>query len=192
MPSQPFRTLFLCRENACRSIMAEAILRDMDDRFEVFSAGSHPAAAIDPDTRLLLGSLGHDTAPLRTKSWASFATSTAPALDFVFTVCDRTMGEICPSWPGDPITTHWSIPDPTLAQGNTAERALARCEVYQMLAQRISIFISFPLETLDRLALTNRIAALGRLRSISEGSAGYQDYSPGDTPHMTISGRSHG
>jgi len=148
--------------------MAEAILRDMDNRFEAFSAGSKPAVEIDTATRLMLSSLGHDTGPLHPKGWTEFATIEAPALDFVFTVCDQEAGEICPTWPGNPVTAHWSIPDPTLAKGNAAERALALRETYKMLAQRISLFVSLPFERLDRIALTNRLAAIGRLRMVSD------------------------
>lgn len=165
-PKRPLRILFLCRDNSCRSIMAEAILRRMAGPFEAYSAGSHPSGRVDPPTRSMLSAMGHDMWPLRSKSWAEFATTRSVEMDFVFTVCDRTVGEQCPAWPGQPITAHWSVADPTAADGNDAERGLALREAYFLLATRLSVFVSLPFASLDRMALTNRVAAIGRLRTL--------------------------
>jgi protein-tyrosine-phosphatase len=165
-PKRPLRILFLCRDNSCRSIMAEAILSAMNGPFEAYSAGSHPIGRIDPQTRSMLSALGHDMWPLRSKSWAEFATTRSMEMDFVFTVCDRAVGEQCPAWPGQPITAHWSVADPTTAEGNEAQRGLALREAYVLLTTRLSVFVNLPFASLDRMALANRVSAIGRMRTL--------------------------
>jgi arsenate reductase (thioredoxin) len=161
---RPYHVLFLCTGNSARSIMAEAILSKLGQgKFHAFSAGSQPKGRVNPHTVQLLQSLGYDTARFRSKSWAEFAKPGAPALDFVFTVCDNAAGETCPVWPGQPMTAHWGVPDPAEAQGSEAEIALAFKDAYRMLHQRIGIFIALPIASLDQLSLQRRLADIGRL-----------------------------
>jgi protein-tyrosine-phosphatase len=161
---EKFNVLFLCTGNSARSVMAEAILnRTGLGKFHAFSAGSHPKGRIHPQAIRLLQSLHYDTSHLRSKSWSEFAEPGTPLLDFVFTVCDNAAGEICPVWPGQPMTAHWGIPDPAEATGTPAEVALAFKEAYRMLDRRISIFVSLPLRSLDQLSLQNKLREIGRL-----------------------------
>ena len=155
--------LFLCTGNSCRSIMAEAIMsRDGEGRFRAFSAGSRPKGEVHPYVLDLLASLGHPTADLRSKSWEEFSLPGAPPLDFVFTVCDNAASEVCPVWPGQPISAHWGIPDPAVAEGTEAERRVAFADAYRMLRNRISLFINLPMQSLDRLSLQKRLDEIGR------------------------------
>lgn len=164
MADRPCHVLFLCTGNSHRSIMAEAILsREGAGRFRAFSAGSHPAGRVAPETLDLLRRLNHPVEGLRSKSWDEFARPGAPPLDFVFTVCDAAAGEICPVWPGQPMTAHWGVPDPARAAGGPAERGLALADAYRMLANRIGIFVNLPLRSLDRLSLQQRLDEIGRL-----------------------------
>lgn len=166
MTERPFHVLFLCTGNSARSILAEAILnREGKGRFVGFSAGSHPRGAVHPYSLELLEKLGHPIAGIRSKSWDEFAAAGAPLLDFVFTVCDDAAGEVCPVWPGQPMTAHWGLPDPAAAEGTEAEKRLAFAEAYRMLKNRISAFVSLPLSSLDRMTLQNRIAAIGQLKA---------------------------
>src|SRR5215813_1406870 len=152
MPEQPYNVLFLCTGNSARSIIAEAILNKIGgDKFVAYSAGSQPKGQVNPHTIQLLQSLGYETSRLRSKSWHEFAKPEAPPLDFVFTVCDNAAGESCPVWPGQPMTAHWGVPDPAGAKGSPAEVALAFKDAYRMLHQRIGIFTSLPIRSLDRL-----------------------------------------
>ncbi|MFG1420470.1 arsenate reductase ArsC [Roseixanthobacter liquoris] len=163
-----FNVLFLCTGNSARSIMGECILNRLGlDRFKAYSAGSHPKGAVHPETLKLLTGLHYDVSGLRSKSWTEFAQPGAPALDFVFTVCDDAAQETCPVWPGQPMTAHWGIPDPAAVTGSPAEIALAFADAYRMLNNRISIFIALPFRSLDRLALQKRLDAIGKA-----GSAG--------------------
>ncbi|WP_111431253.1 arsenate reductase ArsC [Rhodobacteraceae bacterium DSL-40] len=158
----PFNVLFLCTGNSARSILAEAILtREGQGRFRAFSAGSHPRGAVHPYALDLLRKRSHKTDAFRSKSRHEFEGPGAPKLDFVFTVCDDAAGEACPLWPGQPMTAHWGMPDPAAAEGNEAERHLAFADTYRMLRNRISIFVNLPLASLDRLALQERLAAIG-------------------------------
>jgi arsenate reductase (thioredoxin) len=160
-----FNVLFLCTGNSARSIMAEAILsRKGAGRFATYSAGSHPKGAVHPYALDLLMKLNYPTQELRSKSWDEFAAAAAPQFDFVFTVCASAAAEICPVWPGHPMTAHWGIPDPAAADGTEAERRLAFADAYRALDSRISIFISLPIAALDRLSLQKRLSDIGRIK----------------------------
>jgi arsenate reductase len=160
----PYNVLFLCTGNSARSIMAEAILNKLGaGKFQAYSAGSQPKRRVHPEALQLLGSLGYDTSGFRSKSWSEFANPGAPLLDFVFTVCDNAAGEVCPVWPGQPMTAHWGVPDPAEAKGNPAEIALAFKDAYRMLNQRIGIFISLPLRSLDQISLRKKLKEIGRM-----------------------------
>jgi arsenate reductase (thioredoxin) len=162
--SEPYNVLFLCTGNSARSVMAEAILNKVGrGKFRAYSAGSHPKGQVHPETTRLLQSLGYDTSGLRSKSWSEFANPGAALLDFVFTVCDNAAGEACPLWPGQPMTAHWGVPDPAEAKGNAAEIALAFKDAYRMLNQRIGIFTSLPLRSLDRLTLQRKLREIGNV-----------------------------
>jgi arsenate reductase len=162
MPDRTYNVLFLCTGNSARSIMAEAILaREGGGRFGAFSAGSHPKGMVHPYARNLLLKLNYKTDGFRSKGWDEFATETAPRFDFVFTVCDDAGSEVCPVWPGQPMSAHWGIPDPAAAEGTEAVRRLAFADAYRMLSNRIGIFISLPLASLDRLTLQKRLKDIG-------------------------------
>jgi arsenate reductase len=164
MPERVFNVLFLCTGNSARSIIAEAILNKLGaGRFCAFSAGSEPKGELNPHAVSLLQGLGYDLAGFRSKSWLEFAKPGAPALDFVFTVCDNAAGETCPLWPGQPMTAHWGVPDPAVATGSAAEIAYAFNDTYRMLNQRIAVFAALPIRSLDRLSLQSRLAEIGRM-----------------------------
>jgi arsenate reductase len=164
MADRPYNVLFLCTANSARSIIAEAILNKIGaGKFRAFSAGSRPKGQINPHALQLLQSLGHDISGFRSKSWSEFADPGAPLLDFVFTVCDNAAGEVCPVWPGQPMTAHWGVPDPALATGSSAEIALAFKDTYRMLNQRIGIFAALPLRSLDRLSLQKKLRDIGQM-----------------------------
>ncbi len=163
MSERLYHVLFLCTHNSARSIIAECVMKRLGEgRFKAHSAGSHPRGEVHPAALELLGKLGYDTRGLRSKSWDELAQPGAPALDFVFTVCDDAAGETCPLWPGQPMTAHWGLPDPSRAEGSEAERALAFADTHRMLTQRISIFCSLPLASIDRLCLQPKLDAIGR------------------------------
>jgi arsenate reductase len=165
MADHLYSVLFLCTGNSARSIMAEAILNTLGaGKFHAYSAGSQPKRQVHPETFRLLQSLDYDTSAFHSKSWNVFAKAGAPALDFVFTVCDNAAGEACPLWPGQPMTAHWGIPDPAEAKGSSAEIALAFKNAYRMLRQRIGIFTALPLRSLDQLSLQSRLNAIGRMQ----------------------------
>jgi arsenate reductase (thioredoxin) len=169
MADEPLNVLFLCTGNSARSIMAEAILNRIGQgRFKAYSSGSHPKGKVHPYTLQLLKSLNYDTSFARSKSWEDFAGPDAPEMNFVFTVCDDAANEACPVWPGQPMTAHWGVPDPAAAEGTDAEKHLAFADAYRMLNNRISIFISLPMKTLDRIALQKRLDEIGRPRPKSE------------------------
>ena len=164
MPERVYNVLFLCTGNSARSVMAEAILNKLGaGKFRAYSAGSQPKGRVNPNTIQLLQNLGYDTSGFRSKSWSEFARPGAPALDFVFTVCDNAAGESCPVWPGQPMTAHWGVPDPAEAAGSDAEIALAFKDAYRMLHQRIAIFTALPLRSLDRLSLQAKLREIGRM-----------------------------
>ena len=163
---QPYRALFLCTENSARSIMAETLLNYWGrGEFRAFSAGTHPKGAIHPVALELLRHMNLPTEGLRSKSWDEFTTPDAPVLDFVFTVCDRAAGESCPVWPGDPLTAHWGLPDPAAVEGSEAVKRAAFADTYRLLSNRISIFVSLPLASLDKLSLQRRLDEIGRARN---------------------------
>ena len=158
-----FNVLFLCTGNSARSIIAEAILaREGKGKFHAYSAGSQPKGAVHPYALDLLKKLNHPTEHLRSKSWDEFAAPGAPELDFVFTVCDNAASEVCPVWPGQPMTAHWGIPDPAAVEGREAEKRLAFADTYRLMSNRISIFVNLPIRSLDRLSLQKRLAEIGR------------------------------
>ena len=162
MSNRIYNVLFLCTGNSARSILAEAILnRDGGGRFRAFSAGSRPKGEVHPVALETLKTLDHPVVDLRSKSWDEFAAPNAPKLDFVFTVCDNAAGEICPIWPGQPMTAHWGLPDPAALDGNGAEQHAAFYDIYRMLANRIGLFTSLPLESIDRLSLQRRLRNIG-------------------------------
>jgi len=165
---RPFNILFLCTGNSCRSIMAEAIMNRLGDgKFKAYSAGSMPTGVVNPNALTLLGKLNHKTDTLRSKAWDEFSRDTnpdAPDLDFVFTVCDNAAGEVCPYWPGQPMTAHWGMPDPAAATGTEAEIGLAFHDTYRMLNNRISIFVNLPITSLDNLSLQTRLNEIGKTR----------------------------
>lgn len=162
--AEPYNVLFLCTGNSARSIMAEAILNKVGGgKFRAYSAGSRPKGQVHPETIRLLQSLGYDPSGFRSKSWHEFAKPGAPPLDFVFTVCDNAAGETCPVWPGQPMTAHWGVPDPAEATGTSAEIALAFKDAYRMLNQRIGIFTSLPLRSLDQLTLQKKLREIGNV-----------------------------
>ncbi|WP_416045208.1 arsenate reductase ArsC [Caenispirillum bisanense] len=163
-PDKVYNVLFLCTGNSARSIMAEAILqREGQGRFRAFSAGSRPRGEVAGEALTLLARNTLPTGHLRSKSWDEFAKDGAPVMDFVFTVCDDAAGEVCPVWPGQPMTAHWGVPDPVSFVADAKQRALFFADVYRMLANRISIFCALPLRSLDRLALQKRLDAIGAM-----------------------------
>jgi len=161
---EPYNVLFLCTGNSARSIIAESIMnRDFGQRFRAFSAGSHPRGEVHPLAIDLLKRLNYPTDGLRSKSWEEFAEGEdgAPELDFVFTVCDAAAGEACPVWPGQPMSAHWGVPDPAKVDGTPGEKSFAFAETYRQMNNRISIFASLPIASLDRIGLKRRLEAIG-------------------------------
>ncbi|HEX7887111.1 MAG TPA: arsenate reductase ArsC [Phenylobacterium sp.] len=162
MSQKPLNVLFLCTGNSARSVLAEALMNRLGGgRFRAFSAGSFPTGRVNPHTFPILESLGFDPADFRSKSWDEFAGPEAPPIDFIFTVCDNAAGEVCPIWPGKPITAHWGIPDPAAVAGTETEIALAFTEAARQLRSRIALFVELPLEKLDRLSLQARLNDIG-------------------------------
>lgn len=162
MSGRPYSVLFLCTGNSARSIIAEAILNKLGaGKFRAYSAGSHPKGHVHPETLRLLRSLGYDITGFRSKSWVEFLKE--PQFDFVFTVCDDAAKEVCPIWPGHPMTAHWGIPDPAEATGNPAEIALAFKDAFRLLNQRISIFVSLPLHSLDQISISKKLREIGEM-----------------------------
>ncbi len=154
----------LCTGNSARSILAEVVLNHWGEgRFRGYSAGSFPKGKVQPMSLELLQSRRLPTAGLRSKSWNEFARPDAPVMDFVFTVCDQAAGEVCPVWPGNPVTAHWGVPDPAAVEGSEAERIAAFRDAYHRLEARIKLFIALPIEKLDRLALTLKTGEIGRV-----------------------------
>lgn len=159
---KPMNVLFLCTGNSARSIMAEAYLnRAGRGRFVAYSAGSHPTGEVNPHALELLASNGLPTEGLRSKSWDAFARPGAPVMDLVLTVCDQAAGEVCPVWPGQPISAHWGVDDPAKVVGSDAEKRRAFIRAFATLSTRINLLLALPFERLGRLALTHRLAEIG-------------------------------
>jgi len=157
-----YNVLFLCTGNSARSILAESLINYWGKgRFRGYSAGSHPKGQVHPIALELLKQLRLPTDPLRSKSWDEFAMPGAPPLDFVFTVCDNAAGEVCPYWPGQPMTAHWGVEDPAAVEGTDAERWAAFRQAFKVLENRIKIFASLPIATLDRIRLKAEVDAIG-------------------------------
>jgi len=164
MTERVFNVLFLCTGNSARSILAEAILNHAGrSRFKAYSAGSHPQGKVNPFALELLAQHNFPVANLRSKPWDEFSVPGAPEFDFVFTVCDNAAGEICPVWPGQPISAHWGIADPAAVEGTDAQKRKAFVQAYVQLNRRISRFASLPLAKLDAITLKRRLDAIGKL-----------------------------
>jgi len=158
-----YNVLFLCTGNSARSIIAEAILnKTAPGRFNAYSAGSHPKGQVNPHALGMLQRLGYDVSQFRSKPWDEFAVPDAPPLHFVISVCDSAAGEVCPVWPGQPMTAHWGMPDPAAAEGTPSEIALAFAETYRMLNNRIDAFANLKMAGLDRLSLQSHVADIGK------------------------------
>ena len=165
MANRPYSVLFLCTGNSARSILAEALINQWGQgRFRGFSAGSHPKGTVHPIALQLLKKMNMPTEGLRSKTWDEFAAPGAPPLDFVFTVCDNAAGEVCPYWPGQPITAHWGLPDPAAAGGSDTDKWLAFRDTFRVLDNRIKLFTSLPIDSFDRMKLKERLDAIGKTR----------------------------
>ncbi len=169
MTDRMYNVLFLCTGNSARSIIAECLLNRWGQRhFRAFSAGSQPRGEIHPFALDLLRNENHDLSGLRSKSWEEFSVPGAPELDFVFTVCDQAANEVCPVWPGQPMTAHWGLPDPAQAAGSEAEKRYAFADTMRILTQRISVFVSLPVDSLDKLTLQKRLNEIGQGSEVLE------------------------
>ncbi|AZO52522.1 MULTISPECIES: arsenate reductase ArsC [unclassified Mesorhizobium] len=163
MSDQVYNVLFLCNANSARSIMGEAILNRVGTgRFKGYSAGARPKGTVNPYALQLLESLNYDTSFARSKSWDEFSGPGAPAMNFVFTVCDSTANESLPDWPGHPMTALWAVPDPAMAGGTDAERHLAFADAYRMMNNRIALLTNLPIASLDHPALQQHLDEIGR------------------------------
>jgi arsenate reductase len=170
-PNKVLSVLFLCTGNSTRSIMAEAILsRFGQGKFHAYSAGTQPNGAPHPQALHLLRKLNYDVRSFRSKSWREFSGPGAPQMDFVFTVCDNAAAEVCPIWPGQPMTAHWGVPDPGWVTGTEAEIELAFAEAYRILNARISIFVNLPLSPLDQLSLRKPLGEIGQMKDFNSSA----------------------
>lgn len=161
---RPYNVLFLCTGNSARSILAETILNvEGKGKFHAYSAGSFPTGRVNPNAMALLEHFNMPTGGLRSKSWDEFAKKGAPQMDFVFTVCDNAAGEVCPVWPGQPVTAHWGVPDPASIEGSDTEKMRSFRQVFRQLSNRIRLFVALPFEKLDRLAIKREVDAIGKL-----------------------------
>ena len=160
---KPYNILVLCTGNSARSIMGEALFNTLGaGRFQAYSAGSHPSGKVNPYAIEQVRALGYPVEGLRSKSWDEFAQPGAPEMDFVVTVCDKAAGEICPLWPGQPVTAHWGFPDPVAVEGTDEEKRAAFAQTLRQIQRRVQLFLSLPLETLDRMAIESRMRAIGK------------------------------
>jgi arsenate reductase len=158
-----YNVLFLCTGNSARSILAEAILnRKGRPNFIAYSAGSHPSGSVRPEALKQIVNAGMSTEGFRSKNWSEFAKPGAPQMDFVFTVCDNAANEVCPVWPGQPMTAHWGVPDPAAVKGSPEQIERAFRDAFTTLDRRIALFLSLPLSTLDRLAIKKEIDRIGQ------------------------------
>jgi arsenate reductase len=159
---RPYNILVLCTGNSARSILAEALFNTVGaGRFKAYSAGSHPAGRVNPFAIEQLQTLGYPIESLRSKSWDEFAQPDSPQMDFIVTVCDNAAGEVCPLWPGQPVTAHWGFPDPAAVTGSDEEKRAAFAQTLRQIKARVQLFLSLPLETLDRVAIEERMRAIG-------------------------------
>lgn len=169
MSNRSYNVLFLCTGNSARSILAESLIEHWGNgRFRGLSAGSFPRGEVNPLALELLERLHLPVKGLYSKSWDEFAGPGAPVMDFVFTVCDQAAGEICPIWPGNPITAHWGVPDPAAVEGAQAERVQVFREAYRQLESRIKLFIALPIDKLDRMAVKREVEQIGHIESSQE------------------------
>ena len=165
MSDRAYNVLFLCTANSARSILAEVLLNNIGKgRFHAYSAGSHPGGRVNPFALELLQKNSLSTEGLSSKSWEVFAQPGAPELDFVFTVCDNAAGEVCPMWPGQPMTAHWGVEDPAAVEGSDEVKRRAFLSAYTQLQHRINIFANLPLDRIDRLSLRRKLDDIGRTR----------------------------
>ena len=163
MSDRIYNVLFICTGNSARSVIAETLMNELGGgHFKAFSAGSHPRGEVHPLTLELLDSQGYETKGLRSKSWDEFAAPDAPQMDFVFTVCDQAAGEMCPVWPGQPITAHWGFNDPAAAEGDKEEQMKVFRQVQTQIATRIRLFLSLPLEKIARMSLQTQLRDMGK------------------------------
>ena len=163
-----YNVLFLCTHNSARSLMAEAHLNSPavnKGRFRAYSAGSMPSGKPNPFALAQIRNVGLPAEGVRSKSWDEFARPGAPVMDFVFTVCDHAANEVCPVWPGQPVTAHWGIPDPSSVEGSDEKKGRAFAQAFMKLANRINLFVSLPLETLDRVRLQEKLREIGKAAS---------------------------
>jgi arsenate reductase len=171
MDGQTYNVLFLCTGNTARSIMAEGILRkDGAGRFNAFSAGSQPKGTVNPYALKTLAAYSYPAEGFRSKSWDEYAAPCAPKMDFVFTVCDNAAGEVCPFWPGQPMTAHWGIEDPAAVEGTDIDKQRAFNEAFRYLRNRITAFTSLPLQSISKLALSARLKEIGRMKGTTSGA----------------------
>lgn len=169
MSERVYNVLFLCTGNSARSILAESLLNHWGQgRFRAFSAGSFPKGEVHPLALDLLKRTNLPTEGLRSKSWDEYAAAGAPPLDFIFTVCDNAAGEVCPVWPGKPMTAHWGIADPAAAEGTNADKAFAFRKAFKELETRIKLFVAIPIASLDQMTLKEKLRAIGRDSSTTE------------------------
>jgi arsenate reductase len=160
---RPYNILVLCTGNSARSIMGEALFNTLGaGRFNAYSAGSHPSGKVNPFAIEQVRALGYPVEGLRSKSWDEFSGPGAPQMDFIVTVCDNAAGEVCPLWPGQPVTAHWRFPDPAAVEGTDEEKREAFARTLRQIRVRVQLFLSLPLETLDRMAIESRMKAIGR------------------------------
>jgi arsenate reductase (thioredoxin) len=162
MHDKTYNVLFVCTHNSARSILAEGLLNSLGGgRFRAYSAGSQPSGAVNPFALKTLATLGIPTDGCRSKDWDEFANPGAPELDFIFTVCDNAAGEVCPVWPGQPMTAHWGVADPSAVQGSDDRKSQAFRDTAVILKRRIELMLALPLQTLDKMALQREVRAIG-------------------------------
>ena len=165
MADKVYNVLFLCTHNSARSVMAEAIMNHVGGRFKGYSAGSQPSGKVNPFALEQIAKVGLPIEGIRSKDWDEFTLPGAPVMDFVFTVCDNAASEVCPVWPGQPMTAHWGVPDPSLVQGPDEQKRRAFSQTFALLRSRIHLFAALPIERIDRLAITTKLVEIGKSNS---------------------------
>lgn len=166
MSKPPMNVLFICTGNSARSIIAESLLNQLGGgKFRAYSAGSHPAGFVNPKALELLERNRFRTSELRSKNWEEFAKPDAPQMDFVLTVCDKAAGEVCPVWPGQPMSAHWGVEDPAAADGTPAQVEKAFTDAFMVLQRRIALFLNLPIEKLERLSLLKELQDIGQVKA---------------------------